>query len=515
MYGCPLDEITARHLVDSVEAEGLGRQTDAPQKLVTALAHCLDTNAELNASTGNFAVDLAKIRLSGFDNVELSVFLSGSTEHARLKAFASESSNGIRVAVVLGSSAQVELRDSLLSRTIRLDRYDLLSLLRSWDAISDIKRLARSQIRLGSLVPFSVRGEASINMFQGRLQELSRLLQRQDCSFAVMGPSHIGKSSLLRYYKHIVRRESPSLAGSTFRIDMFGYSERTPRQVLRHIAMAINPNQYSDSVDERTFPQFLKRLGKTLREQPTLLLDEADSICDSPALDILAEMIKSRLCRCVLTGRGDLMRKVLDPKSHIFRRLDTIRLGPMERGAAAALLLEPLNDLGLDVSDSEVIAGRVLDLTGRLPSYIQVLGEKLCEHAIENDCKTVSASSLDVVLESFDVRQALMGSFEALQEPFLRLMAIRLGSLSDQYISDEVVGSIAMEEGVSLSETDLNELCSELVVNQILIWTAQGYSIANRMLHEHLFRAAGRDKALEAARRSLKQRPPPLRPPAV
>lgn len=155
------------------------------------------------------------------------------------------------------------------------------------------------------LSPYGIAHPVSAGMFFGRSLELGRFMDDQETSFAIVGPSRIGKSSVLQQYRWLsVQQGWPS--SRMFPIDLYA-AGRDPDDVFAYIASRIADNSFSRRVrTERDLLAFLRHQAHRCGGRLDLLLDEVDSICESTVLETLGHAAREGVVRLILCGRAKL-----------------------------------------------------------------------------------------------------------------------------------------------------------------------------------------------------------------
>jgi len=360
-----------------------------------------------------------------------------------------------------------------------------------------LKRHLWKQIPLRRLVPFSITLPALGHMFFGRSAELERLRDSEHHSFAIAGPGRIGKTSLLRQYERTLIRSRDVRAGCKFMFSFHGRGTMHPDPLARFVAMEIEPSRRSFRVGLVELVPFLRYQRGRLDRRLELLIDEMDEVSDNPVTHHLVTAAAQGYCRLVMFGRGKLLKALLADKAGFGERVELMRLEPLDMGAAAQLLLEPLADLGFPVREPDKVAEMVFRLTGGHPHLVQFYGQRLAELAIREKANTVTADHVELLKWDFETAQFFLSPLFELKDPGARSIALELLRLRPERITPASVCAVASGQGSTLGLVDAVNLLNELVIGNLLAWQGGSYRLANRSLCDYAAGLGFFDPAIE------------------
>lgn len=379
-------------------------------------------------------------------------------------------------------------------------------MLRSQFPLLELKHLLLRQVPRRALIPYNLLVPAEGGMFFGRQNELSRLWDEDFTSFAVAGPGRIGKTSLGRFYKaERVRSRHPSSSRSFF-ISLYN-AEHLPDRVARFIAMKIQNSRRSDRMTAKDLLNFLLYQKKQRGGPLELILDEVDEDCEGEAFKVLGEAARSHLCRLILCGKGTLLKTMLSSKSPLDCRVDLIQLEPLDSTSARDLLIKPIEDLGFKIEKPESVTEEVLKLTGRMSHLVQLFGMKLVDRAIIDKTETVSIEQVEILKTDFFIAQFFIKSLNELENADAKLVALALLSESQQSFSVPEIQVIAGREGLHIDAVSTNNICLDLLVNNVLAWDNGSYRIANEGLPFYARKKDYLKNSLAEAREARRSKP--------
>ena len=467
---------------------------------------------EIGENTAEFVTVLTDIRLRTMHQVPC-LLVGGEADASKaLQEFWTRFNSTHHIPFILTLSATAH--DSAV-KMLRSGRCLILSpnqidkMLRSQFPLVELKQLLLRQVPRRALIPYNLLVPAEGGMFFGRQNELSRLRDEDFTSFAIAGPGRIGKTSLARYYQtERLRSRHPSSSRSFF-ISLYD-ADHLPDRIARFIAMKIQSSRRSDRMLVKDLLNFLLYQNKHCGGPLQLILDEVDEDCEGEAFKVLGEAARSHFCRLILCGRGNLLKMMLSSKSPLDCRLDLIQLEPLDTSSARDLLIKPIEDLGFKIEKPEGVTEEVLKLTGQMPHLVQLFGKKLVDHAISDKTETISTEQVELLKTDFYIAQFFLKSLNELANAEAKLVALALLSERQQSFSVPEIQAIAGQEGLHLDAASTNNICLELLVNNVLAWDNGSYRIANAGLPFYARKKDYLKNSLEEAREARRSKPKEL-----
>jgi len=434
-----------------------------------------------------FVTHLTDVYLGGLDSPPCLLIYDDERAATGLRDLLQRATRENRLAIVLAVSKRSPdiTRQALPpDRVVVLDAAALVEIMESPEPLAILKQHVRSQIPRRRLIPFQILLPVSGSMFFGRSEILDQLLYRPQASFAIAGPGGIGKSSILAQYRHLLQRQRDPRIHRLVSISLKGVQAGLNDAPVRHVAMALNPSSrtyYETTAKDltRILQQQSARLGGPL----DLLIDEVDEVCQTGLFATLGEAAKQGHCRLVLCGRGVLLRLMLSPNSALAQRVQLLRPEPLPAEIARDLVLKPLGDLGFRVtSEDEVLAG-ILQLTGRLPHLLQFFLGKVANCCIDNKTEVISPEDVDTVTWDFESARFFTAPLREIQQKECARLALLLIEEMESGASIPEICRLAARHGLQLSEWEAFEMCSDLLINNVLAWSHGAcFRIANGAL---------------------------------
>jgi hypothetical protein len=503
----PLKTVPPGVLLERLDSEGWsGDHSGLAQEFVRRWSAKLNCAADVKAIEDGrlyFTTYLSNIRLRTMHEVPCAL-LGGDVSDA-LNDFWRKHNSPFYLPffLTLSESAHTQAKDALSNgQCVVLSPEQIKEVLNAAEPQHQLKRIIRQQIPRRRLIPYNFLLPAEGGMFFGRREEFNRLLEQDSVNFSIAGPGRIGKTTLVKSYKAERLRARHPRASRMYYVSFYK-ADPSPDEAARFLAMTISESSQSHRMTADGLVKFLRHLRKSLNGPVELLLDEVDEVCNGDAFNALGEAAKMGLCRLVLCGRGGLLRTMLSNKSSLDCRLDLLQLGPLREEAARSMLLEPLDDLGFELSDEKAVSDEVLRLTGRLPHFLQLFGMKLVEMAIQRGTEVISPELLDELKSDFLVMQFFLRSLAQLEDLETRLVGFALVEENPRSINLPDIYALAQREGLRLDPARALEVCINLVVNNVLVWEGGSYHIANEGLPFYARQTGYLASALAEARSSV------------
>lgn len=504
----PVKELNTGQLIDKLAIGWSMGHPGLALELVQRWGAHFMTSADIKEVKENsiyFTVNLENIHLRTMEEVRCLLISGEADGFQTLQSFWNKNSSPHHLPFILALSDSTYItakKHFANERCLVLSASEVKQLLRTPDSRCRLKQLLLREIPRRTLIPYNILLPADGVTFFGRENELNRLAEEDFISFAIAGPGRIGKTSLVKRYRKIRLQKHNALAQNLIYISFY-QSETTADGAARFLAMEIENSRRSNRITPGGLVNFLKYRKKIYGGPLDLILDEVDEVCHSNTFKFLGEAARLGFCRLILCGRGKLLKRMLSGDSPIGGRLDLIQLEPLSDEAARALILRPLSDLGFKFAEPESLVDMILDLSGRLPHHIQIFGIKLAELAISEGTDTVSMELGERLKGDLMVAQFFIKTLEDIDEPKTKLVALALLEYDNPNITIPFVQKVAKQEGLILNSKQINDICVDLTINNMLTWEKGAYRIANGGLSLFTKQTGYLNSALIEARQSV------------
>lgn len=463
---------------------------------------CVTRDETPGARHVEYTVDLTKLHFRGMGDRVPGLLLGGTPAEAlhRAKAFYLNQSRFVPTILcasqLIFDTLRAEIPDgSVLLLSPELITENACGESSHGDPLEKLRKLLRQRIGVTRLNPFNTQRPAEGNMLFGREHELQVLRDNPDTSFAIAGPGHIGKTSMLLGYRNDLRRRGDPRCTRVHLVDF--YDCPGPMSLAHHIAFRLDNTKTGFRIRHASD---LLRLLKTMRSVAggplELLLDEVDPYCESPEFQILGEASRRGLVRMILCGRKRLFGMMTRRDSALSSRLEFLRPTPLHKRDTFGLLRRPLNDLGFGIANEANFIETIYRRTGGLPHLIQHYGRHLVSIAHRRDETTIEEEHLEELEESYDNTRYFMNPVQELCGDQSRLLARHLLGLQGRpELTVAEITRIAARAGLVLTHKEIVDLCDDLFIQNILVWHEGRFQVAN----EALKMAARRMGFLEAS----------------
>ena len=456
-----------------------------------------------NLTTIHTLIRFRDIRLRGLEEIP-ALFIGPTPDVTEIvtQFYRKESGPGKVLLFLTLNQHQQESAESAThgQRCLVLGPAQLRALLSEPKSKDQLMRWFHRKIPIFSLIPYNYILAAQGNMFFGREAELNKLLHEDETSFAVAGPSRIGKTSLVRQYQRNLLRAGDRRYQSSFYVDLYECNGMSKNEIANFLAMKIDGTKRSVAVTEHDLMNLLKRLRSQIGQRVELVLDETDGACEAGFFSILAEAAKLGLCRLILCGRGKLLQLALSNASQLGHRLELLRVDPLDEAAAERLIIDPLSDLGLTLEDPGFVLEHLFRLTGRLPCLLQLFAKQLAELAIGSASASITAKHLDTVKWDFSVAQYITAPLNDLLGIESRLVALLLLKSGASKVTEAMIQSVGSREGMNITVQRSRDIANDLFINNILAWVSGSFRIANEAISYYARETGYLDGALAEAR---------------
>lgn len=363
-----------------------------------------------------------------------------------------------------------------------------------------LNTLLLEQTDLTKLSPFVVRGVAPSRVFYGREQEEATLLSTLSTnSVALLGGRRIGKTSLMQ---HSFGR----LKAANMR-PFFGDCQVVRTwQDFGHLAH----REWGFRPTDNFRPQDLFELVASLangHDSPLIfLLDEVDQLLDwdkSHSDDEVPEAF-FRACRSisqqgraqfVFSGERTIAYSLWDATSPHWNFCRPLMLQQLARPEANALISEPLEALGIRISDRPSFLAGAWGTSDGHPELLQYLGDKLVSLVNERDRKDIHVSAEDIanITSQYDFGEQYLETYWGQATPLERVLSILL--LEGMQSVEALAGRVQMLTG-SIDSAGVQSALRMLELYGIATQSSAGYKLRLSWFSSALSAYGGPDTAM-------------------
>lgn len=279
-----------------------------------------------------------------------------------------------------------------------------------------------AQIDLSLLTPYETSKPVMGSRFFGREFEVRRILQSSDTNFAIMGIRRIGKTSLMREIERQLREQAQEdgdklAAERILFIDCSVHS--SPESLIHEVVRKLRPQELPRLSPGRFslfFPDFLERMSQRHGGSINFFLDEFDRVLtwhveDDKLLNTLRASSNQGHSRYIVGGFRELIRAFSNLESPLYNFARPIRLKEFNREQAAAMILGPLEKLGVRFERPNDVVNRIFAETAGQPNLIQFYCSTLVERLDQSGTRVITPESLYDIYDNEDLRAFVLSTF--------------------------------------------------------------------------------------------------------
>jgi hypothetical protein len=331
------------------------------------------------------------------------------------------------------------------------------------------------QLDLALLTPYETSKPVTGSRFFGREFEVRRILQSNDTNFAIMGIRRIGKTSLMREIERQLREQALEAGdeNATERLLFMDCSALTsPASFVQEVVRKLRPQELvrlSSKQFPIFFPDFLERMAQRYGGPPVFFLDEFDRVLtwhyeDDALLNALRASSNQGRSRYIVGGFREVMRAFSDLESPLYNFARPIRLKEFSREQAAAMILDPLEKLGVRFERRNDVVNRIFDETAGQPNLVQFYCSILVERLDREGSRVISPESLFDVYGNEDFRAFVLSTFmdntTHLEKALVFAVMADVGA--DAAFGVKAIDAALERRGVEIPLSDLDMACRNL-----------------------------------------------------
>ncbi len=358
------------------------------------------------------------------------------------------------------------------------------------------------QLDLSLLAPYETSKPVTGSRFFGREFEVRRIFQGSDSNFAIMGIRRIGKTSLMREVERQLREQAQESndEDALQRILFMDCSAiASPNGFVQEVVRKLRPQELTRLGSKQYpifFPDFLQRMSQRYGGPLIFFLDEFDKLLtwhynDDSLLNALRASSNMGHSRYVVGGFREVMRAFSDLDSPLYNFARPIRLKEFSREQTAAMVLGPLEKLGVHFERRTDVVNRIYDETAGQPNLVQFYCSILVDRLDRQGVRTISPESLFDVYGNEDFRAFVLSTFmdntTHLEKAIV--FAIISDEDPDRAFSVESMDSTLQGRGLEIPLADLDHACRNLELAGTFTSRGRSYRFATpvfpRMLREN------------------------------
>ncbi len=385
------------------------------------------------------------------------------------------------VVVVQGPGEALKQQLAAMYQTLFvLDEADVQAVRESRRPSGELLDRLAPQLDLSLLTPYETSKPVTGSRFFGREFEVRRILQTADSNFAIMGIRRIGKTSLMREIERQLKEQAQEAendetiaGGDAARILFMDCSAiSSPNHFIQEVVRKLRPQELTRLSSKQFpiyFPDFLERMAQRYGGPIVFFLDEFDKVLtwhyeDDSLLNALRASSNQGHSRYIVGGFREVMRAFSDLESPLYNFARPIRLKEFSREQAAAMILGPLEKLGVQFERRNDVVNRIFDETAGQPNLIQFYCSILVERLDREGSRSISPESLFDVYGNDDFRAFVLSTFmdntTHLEKAIVFAVMADLGA--EHPFGVQQIDTALERRGVEIPLSDLDLACRNL-----------------------------------------------------
>src|SRR6266487_1783188 len=356
---------------------------------------------------------------------------------------------------------------------------DFVGIVEARDSQKAFQQYLLSRINLNVASPFNTSGPTPGSMFFGREHELRTIsTHARNASYALIGGRRIGKTSILNRLGHIL----PKAGFRAF------YHDCAPTATQAELVQAL-------TFDSTWFPKppahqptsFVGVFQALPNDKPlVILLDEADRLIgpdralDYPLLRTLRALANSGRCQFVFSGEHSLRDELRNPKSPFYNFANEMLIGRLDLHAVRKLIIQPMNNLGIELIDEEDIVDRIWEFTSGHPNVVQLLCGRLVDRLNKQGTRRVTLADVEAVTSDPEFQETdFLQTYWEGATPLEKIITLVLSQQVDTYGLQEIHQLVREQLPIQPPIKETREALDRLVsLRSLLVRSQAGYTFA-------------------------------------
>ncbi len=346
------------------------------------------------------------------------------------------------------------------------------------------------QTHISALSPYEISRPVTGEQFFGRDNEVRTLVSSAGTSFLIVGNRRMGKTSLMREAMRRLRRT----AKHDDTIQYFDCSAFQGKlELFADIVRALAPREVDRVYSDKTFsmPSFFQRMHRARKETLVLCLDEIDHLMDCDAKDNWATLNIFRAISTMTHGDEHPLRLLMagfrvahdlarNKDAPVFNFAQMLRVQPFDQKVTEQIVVEPMLNLGVTISDRSAIVHRIFRETGGQPNLIQHYCHFIVQQLEQTESRTLNQAVLDAALKNDAIRgrtaDELMSNATNLEQLIVFCFIHHAWSKNEERFSLEDADGWLKQHGVQLLRDDLEKAIEGLIMSGVLNRDGRSFS---------------------------------------
>jgi len=377
---------------------------------------------------------------------------------------------------------------------IAIDKDDLKKIIFSSSPRDVFRKIVLSRLSLQKVSPYKIAGPAKA-IFYGRSNIINQVTRASDTSYAIVGARKIGKTSLLH---KITDNPPPNTIYISMDLDLDFSSVKSYNPFLKRLLVEIEKVVEQKSGFGKFFhgsgishlPKIIQQLSNSKKDKKIVFVfDEIDGLIefdkknDFKLMRIFRTVSQKSYCQFIFSGFKELYHQRRDIENPAYNFYEEIRLTPLDKEAALALITKPLESIGVHYEDED-IRELLLEYTACHPILLQFFCKKLVEMIDKHE---------NTELRRTISRKDIEGLFNTSYEEYI-MDEIYMFFSNLMNIDKLILILLAEEEEPGKKRYSTNGIANKLVKYGIEIPMTEVYKNLRNLVMRFILVDEGRDK---------------------
>jgi hypothetical protein len=401
-----------------------------------------------------------------------------------------------RQTIILIEGLERGLRDYLhqyLLPVMVLDAADAEAVMASRRPTGELLDRLCPQLSPALLAPYEISKPVTGSRFFGRESDLRRILHGSESNYAVMGIRRIGKSSLLREVERRLQEQAAENESDEEAAQRIYYKDcvnlDSTLAFMQAMVSHFHPQELA-RLENRLYPlffaDFARRMAKRYGGPLVLLLDEFDNLLRTEffgdgLLDQLRAASNEGNCRFIFAGFRELLNEASRQDSPFFNFTKPLRLKEFSREDAAFMILNPLDNLRVQLEGREEIVSSIYEQTAGQPNLIQFYCSYLVDKLDRSSRRSLSPADLTGFHADENFRAFLTNAFidnTTHLEKAIVFSLLLAGVQGDSAFDLEAIDNALQRQDIAPQLLEIERSCRSLELGGILSKEGRHYRFA-------------------------------------
>jgi len=212
---------------------------------------------------------------------------------------------------------------------------------------------------------------------------------------------------------------------------------------------------------------------------------------DWPLLAVLKTAVQAKKVRFISAGFRRAMEAATNKQSPLYNLMTPVRLGRLPFDTVQQMVMTPLTQLGITISEPEKVVHRIYQETAGLPNYVQFYCNTLINQLTCSGEDIVQTSSLRHIQENIPFRNFVLNTFmantELLEQAIVYAIIGEGEATAQQQFTEHAIQGLLEKRSISLPFSKIDRACRNLEMAGVFNRIDADYAFAVP-LFQHMLR---------------------------